>query len=612
MKKHPINFTYFGIFFFFLLFTAILNVFLVDELHHGEKLLYYPYAIGQVCCEVMFLISMTLLLKEYFSKVIYYFFIGSTFLLLIFHMIDFTMGRIFDLTIFDGFSIVANETLENFLEMINYWEIPKLVWLVILLAALSIPCLGVYLFKLMQKVSPKPVFKLSSILIATIAIIGTTFLLDFLITDSFSHFAYHNALPLKTYFLPKKETKIAIDFILKKPIDKAALYKTLHQPLTAIKKPNIFLFIIDSLREDYLTQEISPAIHKFKHENIYSNCAIASANATQLSWFSIFYAEWPFFWKQFDTWQYGAAPLNILKKAGYKINVYTSAQLGYYETGDLLFGKNLALVDNLHFYSHYGDQQACDSDRATLDTIIKELDGKKEGNIFIIFLDSAHWSYSYPKDFPLKFTSLGDKNTDLIRRQIAAIKNRYRNAIHYVDMLFDNFINQLKVKGLYDDAIIVATGDHGQEFFEHGHIFHLSHLNNCQTRIPLYFKVGKEHRVIERSISHIDIFPTILDVVLKEKEPLKLFSGKSIFQKVDSPYTITTRFNAGKAPFEFFIHNGDEKLTLRFSDRNDIFHSKHLQVLSLKTAQEEQFVNPSDNKISLFQENLKKLLAKQD
>jgi len=608
MKRYPINFTYFGVFFSFLFFTVILNIFLIEEVHAGEKILYLSYAIGQVFSEVFVLITMSFFIKRYLPKFFYTLFIGLIFFLFILHLIDFTMTRILDLTIFDGFAIVANETLENFLEMISYAEIPKLIWFSLLLILLCVPLFGYYLFYITQKISPKPRVTLLSMSVTTIVVISTTTLLDVLIHDDYSHFEYTHALPLKTYWLPKKETKIDINFKLKQPLCEKQLTTVLTKPLTIQQKPNIFLFIIDSLREDYLTEAIAPTFYHFKYDNIYSTCALASANATQLSWFSIFYGELPFFWKNFDNWPHGAATLNILKKVGYKINVYTAAQLKYYEIGDLLFGKDMKLVDNFHFFSHYGEMDACDSDKLVLDTVLNDLNDRKDGNLFIIFLDSAHWSYSYPQNFPLKFTSLKDGSSPLTPKQVIYIKNRYRNSIHYVDLLFQDFLNNLKEKKQYDDAMIIVTGDHGQEFFEHGHIFHLSQLNNCQTRIPLYFKIGSKKQKIDNLISHIDIFPTILDTILKEKEPIKLFSGTSILQNNHST-VITTRFNAGRVPFEFFIHDGKEKLTLRFSNKNDIFHSDSLQVISLKTAQEEKFLLPSQNTLKYFQDSFKKLLS---
>ena len=52
-------------------------------------------------------------------------------------------------------------------------------------------------------------------------------------------------------------------------------------------------------------------------------------------------------------------------------------------------------------------------------------------------------------------------------------------------------IEAIKRKGLYDDALIIFTSDHGQEFFEYGNFGHNTSFSLAQTHIPMMIKLPK-------------------------------------------------------------------------------------------------------------------------
>ena len=137
--------------------------------------------------------------------------------------------------------------------------------------------------------------------------------------------------------------------------------------------------------------------------------------------------------------------------------------------------------------------------------------------------------------------------------------------------LFGRFVGGLKARDLYEDSCIIFTGDHGEEFMEEGKLFHASHLSRMQTSPPLYYRpgagfIGKDTPDIPIS-SHVDIFPTLLDLLLREqhhKHPVTtLFDGESIFKKDRFPFVVVGRQNWGRNPVEFFLHNGKEKVTFK-------------------------------------------------
>ena len=63
-------------------------------------------------------------------------------------------------------------------------------------------------------------------------------------------------------------------------------------------KPDIYLFVIESLREDYITVENSPHLNQFKEKNVSFDLTLSNANATHNSWFSLFHSKFPFYWEK--------------------------------------------------------------------------------------------------------------------------------------------------------------------------------------------------------------------------------------------------------------------------------------------------------------------------
>jgi arylsulfatase A-like enzyme len=101
----------------------------------------------------------------------------------------------------------------------------------------------------------------------------------------------------------------------------------------------------------------------------------------------------------------------------------------------------------------------------------------------------------------------------------ASIAERYRQLydgeVAYLDQQLGRLFADLKRRGLYDKTLIVLTGDHGEEFHEHGGWWHGTTLYDEQIHVPLLLKPpqgGAAGRVIEELTTSLDIAPTILGV----------------------------------------------------------------------------------------------------
>jgi glucan phosphoethanolaminetransferase (alkaline phosphatase superfamily) len=593
-----INYLYFGAFFLVLLLTSAGNIFAREDLT-GSRFYFLLYAIGQSLLEVSLLIFLADCLFNYIGKKSFYAFIGFTFGMFLLHSLDFMMSRVLDLSIFGALKVfVLDETFENFLFLLNASGIPNWVWGIFFLLVALIPFIGMLIYKITDKLSAiRPIaIKRKYFLQAFICIPAGLIFWDFsagniLHPDAYT--AFIKAIPWKCTFSYPEKSILQTKGPVKTPKSQDAIMAMIQEESVILdQKPNIYLFVIESLREDSITEAIAPNLYQFKKDYTSFDLALSNGNGSHISWFSIFHSQFSYFWSHLQkNWKIGSPALNLLKKWGYQIRLYSSAELGYYAMEKHIFGHQLQLLDHKQSFEHIPPISAADADRAAMAQVHKDLQedpSLRQGQVFIIFLDSTHFDYSWPKDWNPKFSSFAAPYSYFqlfhSNRTISLMKNRYHNAVNYIDHLFGSFFNSLPNK---EEAIVIVTGDHGEEFFEKGNLFHNSHLANEQMHIPIYFKFGDQKKEVaaKKVISQMDIFPSIIDYF---GGSFSFLEGESIFQPSKWPYAVISRFNASNTPSEFCIHNGANKLILQFTNS---LSSQQLRVVSLKNAHDKCLFN---------------------
>jgi arylsulfatase A-like enzyme len=142
---------------------------------------------------------------------------------------------------------------------------------------------------------------------------------------------------------------------------------------------------------------------------------------------------------------------------------------------------------------------------------------------------------------------------------------RYDTAIRYSTDALGALLEELERAGRFDDALIVVTADHGEEFFEHGGFSHGYTLHEEAVRVPLLVKLPgqREARAIDARVSLEDVLPTIVDAVGARLEPpvdgaslLPLIRGEGV------PPRDALRLTAEFSPrlVATALIDGDEKL----------------------------------------------------
>ncbi len=107
------------------------------------------------------------------------------------------------------------------------------------------------------------------------------------------------------------------------------------------------------------------------------------------------------------------------------------------------------------------------------------------------------------------------------QRFVDQLRLRYDEAIRYQDEQLNEIIETLKAAGQYDNALIIITSDHGQNF-HNGYVAHATPLLSYpETHIPLLIKYPyqTEGQRVDQMVSSVDLVPTILDTLKYQYAP---------------------------------------------------------------------------------------------
>ncbi len=493
--------------------------------------------------------------------------------LLCLQWVDIFLYRLLDLPLLEVFKLfIVKEYKEVIILFLEASGIPLWAWVLAAFLLLMCPWMGYELYtrlRVSYQCSSKQLYWMG---------MGIFFIpLSLSLVD----LSYRNLVPFHAYvkvgqLLPWKQTPFtpicsSISFNdgprSLKSADHRALRSVPVQP--RLELPNIYLFVIESLRCSAIDPKWAPYLSQFREATTHSEITLASGNATPISWFSLFHAELPLKWANCRGKEenQGSLPLTFLKKQGYTIHVYGAADFRHYHIDTLLFGPDCCLIDDKVHMSASLLGGTANADVATLDWFTRQRGEHPEwhrGQVFIFFWDGTHFPYDWGSRTP-SFIEAKHPIWALSPWVTSSIKeslwNRYRNAVACIDRLFGAFLYQVQYE---KDAVIAVVGDHGEEFFEKGHLFHGSHLVQEQTEVPLWLQLGTLHpQQVPGVSSHIDVWPTILDHIFHLSGACP-WDGVSLLKSHRPPYVVIGQYYGGLPPREFCLHQGAMKVVLRF------------------------------------------------
>lgn len=345
------------------------------------------------------------------------------------------------------------------------------------------------------------------------------------------------------FYLPPSANRFYVEVMgFERPVDKNPtidLAKTsIKYPLEPLslgsgdssKLPNIILLMSDAVRYDMINPENMPHTYRFvKKHGIHFKRHFSGSNGTTNGLFSLFYGLPASYKMPFSYSETSPVFIDSLIANKYKVDILGSAKLGWFATDKIIFFK---VMDRVQSGFH---KSVIESDYITIDKTLRIIDEnlKQPENPFFLmsFLDGTHISHFRDKEFK-KFTP--DNTSSFFnpanKKDREAGNNQYYNSVYFADAQFKKVLDKVEQSGLLENTILIITSDHGSERFEHGHWGHASAFTNEQLLVPFSISVpGMKSGEVRRYTSHVDIVPTLLDMMGENLDNHLYTTGTHLF-----------------------------------------------------------------------------------
>jgi len=306
---------------------------------------------------------------------------------------------------------------------------------------------------------------------------------------------------------------------------------------------NIILITISTLRADHVgclgyKRDTTPNLDAFAEQNVLFRNAFATSGWMMPALGSILTSLNPS--------HHGATHINkrledkhctlaeILSENGYYCvsfccNPRLDQTHGFAQGFDLYDDYSVSMM--LHSLT-FGNEEVLDINKQRTNNLINDVAIRWLQNnshepffMFLHYYDN-HWDYLPPAPYnslydpdyqgPINGTEIAREplfSNPPSARDIQHIVALYDGEVRQTDKDLGEMLKFLRDKGLLDNSIVIVLGDHGEQFYEHGHTSHHG-LHEELIHIPLAVSIpGTQAKgeIIDSLVSQMDILPTILD-----------------------------------------------------------------------------------------------------
>ena len=270
------------------------------------------------------------------------------------------------------------------------------------------------------------------------------------------------------------------------------------------RKPLTIFVLWDAARADHTSvygyeRDTTPALRSIAEDGIVFERCYSSATATTTSMRHIFtgrYSSRYMLETNHDPYFVGR-----LVEAGYHTLIINGHGTDFNGISEESFYRAQAnpepIKQAMRFFTTYREQPKTKEAIAMLDEELARRDGNADGIFIYLHCASMHYPWINWPDHEVYGEGLVD---------------RYDNSIGHADKALGDLMDALKQRGLYEDAMVLLTADHGTGLNEHGKYGGFQPYEE-QLRVPLVMKVpGFAQRRVTQTATGIDIAPTLVSL----------------------------------------------------------------------------------------------------
>ncbi len=299
-------------------------------------------------------------------------------------------------------------------------------------------------------------------------------------------------------------------------------------------RPDIVLFLVDTLRADALAQgggdaALAPNLNRFAEASLRFPAARANAAWTLPSISSLLTGLHP--------GQHGATDEDLSLPAFHRTIAERLADAGY-RTGAITDGSFFSPIFGLEQGFEWFEQREWpqwDLDLTLADA--REFLARDDGRpvFLVVHTYRVHQPYRVgPSEDPSAYDALLEKArvTAGVRSPTAAagfrlaaqyageLRTLYQEGVRDLDRGFGEFLDALEARDYFAHGFLVLTSDHGEALGENGEFFHGRTLWDVKLRVPLCVRgPGLTPRALPFAAGPIDLTPTFAELARLPADP---------------------------------------------------------------------------------------------
>lgn len=281
-------------------------------------------------------------------------------------------------------------------------------------------------------------------------------------------------------------------------------------------RPNILILVVESLRADMLSPEVMPFTWNFAKGGRRFVDHASGGSATRYGTFTLVYGLHGSYFAPALAEHASPVLVDTLLDLGYEIKVYGSAQMTFPELRSTAWVKVQKQVED-GLVSPPGASR----DAELVRRFTKWAETRPQARPFFAFafLDAPHFHYRVvegrtPFQPYIESTDRAVLSSKDAAKVSPLLFNRYKNSVYDVDNSVTLMLTALQQSGQLDNTIVVITGDHGEEFFEHGMWGHTGNFTYTEVKVPMVIRgPGVAPGVEQAPTSHVDVPPTLLEML---------------------------------------------------------------------------------------------------
>jgi arylsulfatase A-like enzyme len=319
-------------------------------------------------------------------------------------------------------------------------------------------------------------------------------------------------------------------------------------------RPNVILLVLESVSAAHLgsggyARPVSPRLDALAQQSLRATRAWSTSSQSNYAQMALLSSLHPRRGEHLDTYTElpypRVLPHDVFARLGYATATVSSQNESWLgmRTFQTTATPNPILDAANHPGPHLGTGlEGKLPDHVSVDRALAWIDSVPREQPFQLYLNlqRTHFPYELPAGFPAPFQPA---DPDPARfgflgypaSELDAARNRYDNALGYVDAQVGRLSDALAARDRLRDTLWVITADHGESFHDQGLVTHGNSLRESQTRVPLWIHWPGRVTPGEHTgpVSALDVMPSLLALLGLPAHPA--YQGRASLGGIEPP-----------------------------------------------------------------------------